>query len=351
MFTAFPVLATGLLERDVPRAVSRASPRLYRATAAGADLAAPALLAWGVAAVWHSAVCFGVPIAALAVGAGGGADGAPLGLWPTGTLSTCVVVVVNLKLLIASRTLTWLHGAVVAASIALYFGYLAAYSAIPPAKLAPLAPAGAMAGVAGALAVTPAAWIGLVVAVVGSLLPDVLLSARWGGEPGAVSCGDGSADVESVASSPRREHRASCLAAATKSPTQHRWSLTARSGGSPPPPSHRLETALSHTGFAFDAPAESSYHARAESRDAVRRTRGSSGSGIVLRRTGGSGSAAAGALAPPPRRPPSRAAGSVHTASGSASGGAPAAARPDIIVGSHPLASPRGSTAPPDVGV
>ena len=141
------MLAAGLLERDVPRSTARASPRLYRSTAAGADLAAPALLAWAASALWHSPLCFGVPIAALALGAGGGADGAPLGLWPTGTLSfTCVVVVVNLKLLVASRTLTWLHVIVVAASIALYFGYLAAYSAIPPAKLAPLAPAGAMAG-------------------------------------------------------------------------------------------------------------------------------------------------------------------------------------------------------------
>ena len=115
---------------------------------------------------------------ALAAGAGGGPGGGPLGLWETGTLGyVLVVLVVNLRLLLASRTLTAGHAASVAGSLAALGAYLAAYSAAPPRLLAGIAPTGAMHGVAGRLVVCPAAWLTLGLGSAAALLPDVVVVA------------------------------------------------------------------------------------------------------------------------------------------------------------------------------
>ena len=50
VFTCFPVVAAGLLERDVDRATARSTPSLYRATAAGTDLSVRAIAGWAAAA-------------------------------------------------------------------------------------------------------------------------------------------------------------------------------------------------------------------------------------------------------------------------------------------------------------
>ena len=149
VFTCAPVVAAGLLDRDSPARAARARADLYAATVRGDALSARALAAWAASALWHSAVCYGLPALALGAGAGGGPAGGPLSLWETGTLSfTLVVVVVNLRLLLASPTHTWVHVGVVFGSVGLYVGYAAAYSAIPPVLLAGLAPAATMYGVA-----------------------------------------------------------------------------------------------------------------------------------------------------------------------------------------------------------
>lgn len=154
-----------------------------------------ALSSWALSALWHSAVCFAVPTLALAGGGGGGegsfsrnlglAGGGPHasseGLWQTGTLGfTLVVVVVNLKLLVASRAHTLWHVVVVALSVGAYLGYLAVYSSLSPggAVLSRIAPAAAIDGVAGELSRNPDAWISLGTAA--CLLPDLALSSVAG---------------------------------------------------------------------------------------------------------------------------------------------------------------------------
>lgn len=152
-----------------------------------------ALSSWALSALWHSAVCYAVPTLALAgcggegsllqntLGlAGGGPHASSEGLWQTGTLGfTLVVVVVNLKLLVASRTHTVWHVLVVALSIAAYLGYLVLYSSLSPAGavMSRIAPAAAVYGVAAELARNPAAWIALIVGTAACLLPDLALSS------------------------------------------------------------------------------------------------------------------------------------------------------------------------------
>ena len=167
-----------------------------------------ALSLWALSALWHSAVCYAVPTLALAGGgfggfggfggggggggegssllrnglglAGGGPHASPEGLWQTGTLGfTLVVVVVNLKLLVASRAHTFWHVAVVALSVAAYLGYLVLYSSLSPsgAVLSRISPAAAVFGVAAELAGSPAAWIALIVGTAACLLPDLVFSS------------------------------------------------------------------------------------------------------------------------------------------------------------------------------
>lgn len=212
--------------------------------------------------MWHSAVCFALPAGALALGAGGGRDAAPLGLWATGTLSfTMVVVVVNLKLLIASRTHTWTHIAVVGLSIGAYAAYLGAYSSIPPRLLHAIAPAGAMYGVAGELAATPAAWAALSVGVAACLLPDLALSARWRGGAAGAAVADADADADTCA---RKDSvRLSAVvpvaaSAAVRAPAAPRASAL-------------------HTGYAFAPATDDAFHADEAARDAARRSRAASG--------------------------------------------------------------------------
>jgi len=171
VFTACPVVVAGLLERDGPRATAslaaaRDGGKLYKSSQDGAAMSARSLLAWAASALWHSAVCYAVPTLALSGAgfagvdmnsslastlglAGGGPHASSLGLWQTGTLGfSLVVVVVNLKLLVASRAHTLAHVVVVAGSIVAYVGYLVAYSAMNPGSrlMSSIAPAAAIYG-------------------------------------------------------------------------------------------------------------------------------------------------------------------------------------------------------------
>lgn len=197
VFTACPVVVAGLLERDggrteAARAAAAEGGRLYRRTQEGLSMGCKALLAWALSALWHSAVCYVVPTLALAGGggegsllrnlglAGGGPHASSEGLWQTGTLGfTLVVVVVNLKLLVASRAHTFWHVLVVALSVGAYLAYLVVYSTLSPsgAVLSRIAPAATVYGIAGELARNPAAWVSLVVGTAACLLPDLALSS------------------------------------------------------------------------------------------------------------------------------------------------------------------------------
>jgi len=209
VFTACPVIVAGLLERDGGRktaalAAAVEGGRLYRRTQDGVPMGPRALAAWALSALWHSAVCYAVPAFALAGSSFGGGDGeasssssswsslrtlglagggphaSSEGLWQTGTLGfTLVVLVVNLKLLVASRAHTCWHAAVVALSVGAYVAYLVVYSSLSPAGaiLSRIAPSTAVYGVAEELARNPAAWVSLVVGTAACLLPDLALSS------------------------------------------------------------------------------------------------------------------------------------------------------------------------------
>ena len=279
LFTSAPVIAAGLLDRDVPRAIARASPHLYKATQAGAGLGPLALAGWAAAALWHSAVCFGVPMLGLAVGPGGGPAGGPLGLWETGTLGfILVVLVVNLRLLLASRTLTAGHAASVAGSLGALAAYLAAYSSAPPRLLAGIAPSGAMHGVAGRLLVCPAAWIAVGLGAAAALLPDVVvvaLHARGGCAPTSSSSPASSSLATVVPDAEARgvETRPVGLKAGKVGAPGDAIQLTAASSALPllllQEPAAAAATSATaatpgstpHTGYAFDHPGFESYFA------------------------------------------------------------------------------------------
>ena len=313
LFTSAPVIAAGLLDRDLPRAVARASPHLYKATQAGTGLAPLALAGWAADALWHSAVCFGVPMLVLAVGPGGGPDGGPLGLWETSTLGfVLVVLVVNLRLILASRTLTAGHAASVAGSLAALVGYLAAYSAAPPALLSGIAPSGAMHGVTGRLVVCPAAWIALGLGTAAALLPDLVVVALRARGRGHAGSGGGAVAPATV---PVSDAEGAVLTAKplglktvkTGVPAPGSIQLTATSASTAPLLGcHTLGGPVAagapgptpgstpYTGYAFDHPGFESYFA---DRDAARK--GAGGSGAHLHRQHGSASAASGGPAAP----------------------------------------------------
>lgn len=281
----------------MPRSVARASPHLYRATQAGTGLGPLALGGWAAAALWHSAVCFGVPMLVLAVGPGGGPAGGPLGLWETGTLGfVLVVLVVNLRLLLASRTLTAGHVLSVAGSLAALVGYLAAYSAAPPRLLSGIAPTGAMHGVAWRLAACPAAWVALGLGTAAALLPDMVVVALRAPRRGAGGGGD--AEGAGLASHPPPVPIASKQGLAPlKGSKAIQLTITASAGpplllvrdSAPAPAAPAATTPRSstpHTGYAFDHPGFESYFA---DRDAARKGPPFRQHGSASAASGGSG--------------------------------------------------------------
>jgi magnesium-transporting ATPase (P-type) len=105
VYTAFPVIAHGVLDKDVPRAVARATPALYRDGLEHAFLSTRIFWGWMLEGIAHAALVTFIPIYAF-----GGFDFLPAGvnasIWDLGTIVFLGVMTVA-SLRIAQEVVDW----------------------------------------------------------------------------------------------------------------------------------------------------------------------------------------------------------------------------------------------------
>ena len=106
LWTSFPSIFAVALDYDVHGKVARANPYLYQAGPMNVFFNARVFGTWVALAMYQGWICFAVPFAAFA---GGPMDstGKTGGFWWVSVLSfTCMVLVVNLRLLIVCPSWT-----------------------------------------------------------------------------------------------------------------------------------------------------------------------------------------------------------------------------------------------------
>eukprot|EP00741_Cyanophora_paradoxa_P023399 tig00021582_g22605.t1 len=163
-FTSLPIVAFGVLDRDIEAKTALAMPQLYSYGRSGAAFGRGVFWSWMASGLWHSLVVLVVPL--LTVEGPFRPDGTVGGFWAVGvTVYSCVVLVVTLKLALQTRSMTWLNGAALSLSCLAWFAWGLAYGAVN--RVAP-----SMHGVLLALLRTPAFYLALALAVVTALGRD-----------------------------------------------------------------------------------------------------------------------------------------------------------------------------------
>ena len=129
-FSAIPVLIVGVFDRDLPDpGLLHEYPALYDDGLQNLDFKVSVFGGWFANALFHSFVCFLVPV--LASHSGALPDGHVHGLDATGVVMyTAVVWVVNLKLGLESEAWTWLHHLTIWGSIAAWYLFCLVYGLI-----------------------------------------------------------------------------------------------------------------------------------------------------------------------------------------------------------------------------
>lgn len=171
-FTALPVLAYGVFEKDASPDLLMAVPRLYKSLSRNALLRWRPFLQWCVSGIWHSLAMFFGTLAVFGYGGSASPNGqATGGLWEAGTVMyTVCIVVVNLKLglemyhwTIPGHILLW-------GSILVYIPFMFFLSALPRASPEDY-------GVFTHIMVLPSFWLTLLLLVVLCLFPDYACKA------------------------------------------------------------------------------------------------------------------------------------------------------------------------------
>ncbi|KAL2632249.1 hypothetical protein R1flu_016935 [Riccia fluitans] len=128
LFTALPVLAVGIFDKDVSAKRAKQYPQLYKAGIDNLYFSWRVLFLWLFFAVYQSLVFFFFPVKAAERGVNGGLN---LGLWDVGTMAyTCIIITVNLRLLMASSSITFWHHVAVEGSIVSWFLFIFFYSGV-----------------------------------------------------------------------------------------------------------------------------------------------------------------------------------------------------------------------------
>eukprot|EP01065_Artemidia_motanka_P019723 TRINITY_DN2353_c0_g1_i1.p1 TRINITY_DN2353_c0_g1~~TRINITY_DN2353_c0_g1_i1.p1 ORF type:complete len:1417 (+),score=325.24 TRINITY_DN2353_c0_g1_i1:450-4253(+) len=133
VFTAFPVLAIGVLDRDVRRArltTVRQFPELYDQGRLSELFKLRTFLMASGAGLFHSAVCFFVPMGCAWDAADSVSAGASGYTWLSVTSYTAVVWVCTVKCALMSSSWTWPNWVAVTVSIASWYFFLAVYGEI-----------------------------------------------------------------------------------------------------------------------------------------------------------------------------------------------------------------------------
>eukprot|EP01028_Stygiella_incarcerata_P014298 TRINITY_DN933_c0_g1_i3.p1 TRINITY_DN933_c0_g1~~TRINITY_DN933_c0_g1_i3.p1 ORF type:complete len:1250 (+),score=273.44 TRINITY_DN933_c0_g1_i3:141-3752(+) len=130
LFTAFPVLAMAVFDRDISSRAAMKFPKLYYQGRKN-KLFLPRVF-WGYVlnAIFHSAICFWIPYFSLRE-TNWSSDGRGAGLWQHGlVVYTGVIFTVTLKLALETSTWTRWNHVTTWGSILIWFVYLSIYSSL-----------------------------------------------------------------------------------------------------------------------------------------------------------------------------------------------------------------------------
>jgi len=109
LFTALPVIVVGIFDKDVSASRSKACPQLYKAGIDNLYFKWRVIVVWLIAATFQSLIFFFLPITCAQFPQNN--PGRMLGVWDVSTMAyTCILITVNLRLMMASSSLTkWHH--------------------------------------------------------------------------------------------------------------------------------------------------------------------------------------------------------------------------------------------------
>jgi magnesium-transporting ATPase (P-type) len=174
IFTSLPVLLYGLFDQDFAADSLMAYPALYMSVLRRNHLGAKQIGLWLGCSAWHALVCFFVPFGAWGAGAPLSVDGRAYGLWEFGTVVyTAVFVVVTVRLLMVSRSLSTPIWIGIGLSVLAYFVVLLVYGVLTVDLLNGLS----LYRVFEQILTLGSAWFAVLLSVVLALLPDVVLLA------------------------------------------------------------------------------------------------------------------------------------------------------------------------------
>ncbi|XP_024380189.1 phospholipid-transporting ATPase 3 isoform X3 [Physcomitrium patens] len=129
LFTALPVIVVGIFDQDVNAKTSIKFPELYKAGIYNLFFKWRVIMLWLVGATYQSLVFFYFPISVAQSAQNYSAR--MLGVWDVSTLAyTCILMTVNLRLMMASSSLTKWHLISVGGSIGGWFVFASVYSGI-----------------------------------------------------------------------------------------------------------------------------------------------------------------------------------------------------------------------------
>eukprot|EP00300_Choanocystis_sp_HF-7_P009690 c16576_g1_i2.p1 GENE.c16576_g1_i2~~c16576_g1_i2.p1 ORF type:complete len:663 (+),score=158.78 c16576_g1_i2:131-1990(+) len=171
-FANFPILLLGVWDRDLAPHTVMAHPEVYKRGQNNEAFSFQRYLSWIFVAFCHSLPVFLVPVLVLEV--------SPLpsghlsGFWAVSfATTTCVVLVVNLKILLIGRLFTWYHAAAILFGLVSLFVITKSYEAY----LHMTFPNDPLVGIISTMCAEPSFWLVIVIATVLSLLPDFIYRA------------------------------------------------------------------------------------------------------------------------------------------------------------------------------
>jgi phospholipid-translocating P-type ATPase (flippase) len=127
LFTFLPIMALAVFDRDLKAEIAEDYPILYEQGHKNTFFNAKVFVQWTVNGIWHSFVCFIVPILSLSMMHF--SDGQDFSLIGFGlVIYTSVVFVVTGKVIIETSSFTVINWLVIVFSVALWFIYLVIYS-------------------------------------------------------------------------------------------------------------------------------------------------------------------------------------------------------------------------------
>eukprot|EP00741_Cyanophora_paradoxa_P007254 tig00001095_g7017.t1 len=129
IFTSLPILVFAALDQDVPARCVLRRPRLYELGLRNQVFNPRVFAQWFALGIFHSAVCFYVPLWSLCKPAAG-ADGVNHdGIWEHGmVVYTCIILTVTLKVAVETSLWTPLAHVTIWGSIAVWFLFAVAFS-------------------------------------------------------------------------------------------------------------------------------------------------------------------------------------------------------------------------------